>query len=199
MQKICFDISGSDSYLSHMEDYTPPYSAEALLVMMKTRSHRFTLFHHVPVFTVAESDEVSAQIPGFHTRNLFLRDKKGRMFLVTLGHDTPVDLKKLSDFLGVGRFSFGSPTRLWTYLGVRPGSVTPLSILNDTVKQVQLILEKDMMEEQMVNFHPLDNSMTVGMTPQTLLDILEQHDVSPHILDLSQMAPDQDLLEQKEA
>ncbi len=182
-----------------MEEHTPRYSAETLLTMMEAHSHDFTLFHHVPVFTVAEADEVSSQIPGLHTRNLFLRDKKEKMFLVTLSHETPVDLKKLSDFLGVGRFSFGSPERLWTYLGVRPGSVTPLSILNDTNKQVQLILEKHMMDQELVNFHPLENSMTVGMTPRTLLDILEQHGVSSHILDLAPVAPDQEMAEQKEA
>lgn len=122
--------------------YIPLYNCASLLDRLKASGIEFAHYRHDPVFTVEAANDVSDHIPGLHTRNLFLRDKKGRMFLVTLQHDTPVDLKKLSDLLGAGRFSFGSPERLWKFLGVRPGSVTPLSILNDAGKEVQLILEK---------------------------------------------------------
>jgi len=170
--------------------HTPLYNCARLLEKMRECGITFTHHHHVPVFTVEAANDVSDHIPGLHTRNLFLRDKKGRMFLVTLQHQTPVDLKKLSDLLGVGRFSFGSPDRLWKFLGVRPGSVTPLSILNDVGREVQLILEEDMMRGELVNFHPLENDQTIGLTPQGLLDILGHHDIIPRILDLSGVAPD---------
>lgn len=167
-----------------------PFYAQSLLDFMTNLHISYQLYHHEPVFTVEESHKVDGHIPGTHTRNLFLRDKKENMFLVTLRHDTLIDLKKLSDLLGTGRFSFGSPERLWTYLGVKPGSVTPLSILNDTEGHVQLILEKAMMDTEIVNFHPLDNSMTVGMPPSELMTILEKQGIKPQIMDLGPAAPD---------
>lgn len=152
----------------------------------------FTLHHHVPVFTVAEAQAVSGSIPGAHCRNLFLRDKRENMYLLTLRDHTPVDLKKLAVALGVsGRLSFGSPERLWTYLGVKPGAVTPLAILNDRNSQVKLLLEAEMLEEPLVNFHPLDNSMTVGMTPSALLKLLELENIAYVALDLTALAPDE--------
>ncbi len=169
---------------------SPRFYAQNLLDFMENLQVSYQLYTHAPVFTVEESHQIDAEIPGTHTRNLFLRDKRETMFLVTLRHDTMIDLKKLSDLLGVGRFSFGSPERLWTYLGVKPGSVTPLSILNDTGKKVQLILEKGMMDTELVNFHPLDNSMTVGMSPSELMTILEKQGIKPQIMDLSAAAPD---------
>ncbi len=152
----------------------------------------YKLYHHEPVFSVAEADKVAGLMVGAQTRNLFLRDKRETMFLVTLRHDTPVDLKKLADILNAGKFSFGSPERLWTYLGVKPGSVTPLSILNDVDKKVQLVLESGMMAEDIINVHPLDNSMTIGITPNGLMNILEQNNVTPMVLDLSCVAPDRE-------
>jgi Ala-tRNA(Pro) deacylase len=121
---------------------------------------------------------------------MFLKDKKGAMFLVTLRHDTMIDLKKLSDVLEAGRFSFGSPERLWENLGVRPGSVTPFAIVNDTQKAVTLVLEAGMMDEEIVNYHPLVNTMTVGLTPQHLLDYMRSIGVNPRIVDLSAACPD---------
>jgi Ala-tRNA(Pro) deacylase len=171
-------------------DKLHPYNSDNILEYMKNIGIATTLYHHPPVFTVAEAERVDKEIEGAHTRNLFLRDKREKMFLVTLRHDTKVDLKKLSDLLGCGRFSFGSPERLWTYLGVRPGSVTPLSILNDTDRKVQIVLEYGMMNEEKVNFHPLNNAMTVGMTPADLMTILEKENITPIILDLSLVAPD---------
>ncbi|HAJ90550.1 MAG TPA: prolyl-tRNA synthetase associated domain-containing protein [Rhodospirillaceae bacterium] len=168
----------------------PPFYAQNLLDFLTNLQISYRLYTHEPVFTVEEAHKVDKEILGTHTRNMFLRDKKERMFLVTLRHDTPIDLKKLSDLLGVGRFSFGSPERLWTYLGVKPGSVTPLSILNDTGKKVSLVLEKAMMEADLVNFHPLDNSMTIGMTPSELMTILEKQGITPQIIDLSPATPD---------
>lgn len=173
-----------------MSDHVPLYNSETLLCRLREQGHAFSLFHHVPVFTVEEAEQVSADIPGLHTRNLFLRDKKERMFLITLRHDTPIDLKKLSDMLGVERFSFGSPDRLWTCLGVTPGSVTPLSILNDQSGQVQLILEDEMMKGDIINMHPLINSMSISLSPQVLMTILQNHAITARVMDLKEAAPD---------
>jgi Ala-tRNA(Pro) deacylase len=169
----------------------PPYYPQNILNLMDNLQISYQLYTHIPVFTVAEADKVSADIKGAHIKNLFLRDKREQMFLVTLRSTTKLDLKKLSDLLGSGRFSFGSPERLWTYLGVKPGSVTPLAILNDTGKKVTLVLEKGMMEEEIINIHPLDNSMTVGMHPKELMKILENKGISPQIIDLNPARPDE--------
>ena len=168
----------------------PRFTPETLLAYLNETGITHQIHHHPAVFTVAESKFVDADIPGSHTRNHFLKDKKDNMFLVTLLHDTPVDLKKLSDYLNAGRFSFGSPERLWSYLGVTPGSVTPLSILNDVESRVTLILEEGMMAEDVINVHPLINTMTVGIPPSSLMKLLKDFGVMPRILDLSPVAPD---------
>ena len=168
---------------------TPPFDAQKLLDYLEHLHIAFQRYTHPAVFTVAEANHVSNTIPGAHCRNLFLRDKRETMFLVTLRDQTPVDLKKLATVLGAGRLSFGSPERLWTYLGVRPGSVTPLAILNDTDRRVHLILEAGMMTEPIINFHPLENTMTVGMTPSDLMTILEKHAITPQIIDLTPLGP----------
>lgn len=167
-----------------------PTSPESLIASLTALGIPHRVYEHAAVFTVAESQHVDAQIAGCHTRNMFLKDKKGAMFLVTLRHDTMIDLKKLSDVLGAGRFSFGSPERLWENLGVRPGSVTPFAIVNDTRKAVTLVLEAGMMDEEIVNYHPLVNTMTVGLTPQHLLDYMRSIGVTPRIVDLSPACPD---------
>jgi Ala-tRNA(Pro) deacylase len=169
----------------------PPYYPQNMLNLMDNLQISYQLHTHIPVFTVEEADKVNGDIAGAHIKNLFLRDKRENMFLLSVRTTTTLDLKKLSDLLGTGRFSFGSPERLWTYLGVKPGSVTPLAILNDIGKKVALILEKGMMEEDLINIHPLDNSMTVGMRPQELIKILENKGISPQIIDLSSAKPDE--------
>lgn len=169
-----------------------PTSPAALMERLAALDIPFTLYEHKAVFTVEESQEIDGLIPGCHTRNLFIRDKKGTMFLVTLRHDTRVDLNKLSTLLGCGRVSFGSPDRLWTYLGVRPGSVTPFAIVNDVGRDVTLVLEEGMMQEDIVNYHPLVNTMTIGLTPDKLLEFFSKINVVPRIIDLSAAAPDKD-------
>lgn len=169
-----------------------PTSPQALMDHLTSLGIAFTLYEHEAVFTVEQANKIDAMIPGTHTRNLFLKDKKGAMFLVTLRHDTRVDLNKLNVLLGAGRFSFGSPERLWQYLGVRPGSVTPFSIINDKNHDVVTVLEKGMMEQEIVNYHPLLNTMTVSLTPAGLMEFLKSIQVEPRILDLSSACPDED-------
>lgn len=167
-----------------------PTSPDALMRQLQGFGIPYTFYEHEAVFTVEQSNRVDAKIKGCHTRNLFIRDKKERMYLVTLRHDTMIDLNKLSVLLGAGRFSFGSPERLWTYLGVRPGSVTPFAIVNDKTHKVKLILEHGMMQWDIVNFHPLINTMTIGLTPNNLLEFMRRIDVEPQIIDLSAAQPD---------
>ena len=167
-----------------------PTAPESLLERLDSLGISYELHHHEAVFTVEESRKVDAQIPGTHCRNLFLRDKKKKMHLVVLPNDYNVDMKKLQPVIGSDRLSFGSPDRLWTYLGVRPGSVCPFSVINDTEGAVQVILEESMMQAKTVNYHPLLNTMTVSLSPQDLLVFLRDCNHEPKILDLSGARPE---------
>jgi len=115
-----------------------PTSPDNLLNILKKLNISYDLHHHEAVYTVAESQKVDAHIAGTHCRNLFLRDRKKKNFLVVLPIDVDVDIKKLPDILESHRLSFGSNDRLWQYLGVRSGSVCPFCIINDTDQQVKI-------------------------------------------------------------
>lgn len=166
-----------------------PTSPEELLAHLKLLGIKHSFFEHKAVFTVAESEEFEGDIPGTHCRNLFLRDRKKNNFLLCLPNRVRVDIKNLPPLLGSDRLSFGSPERLWEYLGVRPGSVCPFSIINDTGHQVKIFLEKTMMDEAVLNFHPLINTMTVGIAPGDLLRFVESTGHVPVIVDLSAASP----------
>jgi Ala-tRNA(Pro) deacylase len=167
----------------------PLFYPQGLLSLLDNLQVPYQLHHHEPVFTVEQADAVSHHIPGLHVRNLFVRDKRENMALLTLPSDKPLDLKKFSELVGLGRLSFGSPERLWTYLGVKPGSVTPLAILNDVERQVTLYLDKDMVSADILNMHPLDNSMTISLTPKALMTILEKQDITPQIIEITSGLP----------
>lgn len=166
--------------------------AEALLAVLGGLGISYHLYRHQPVFTVAESLDIERDIPGAHCRNLFVRDKKETMFLVVAQNETPIDLKKLSGLLGCGRLSFGSAGRLWEYLGVRPGSVCPFAIINDKDKAVTIVLDKAMMMNDIVNYHPMENHMTIGLTPDDLVKFIRHAGHEPLILDLAPAAPDKE-------
>ncbi len=170
-----------------------PTRPQAVLDRLNDLGVPFTLYHHEAVFTVAESEKLDIDMPGVHCRNLFLRDKKKNNFLVVLQHATDVDIKKLAGVIGSDKLSFGSAERLWEYLGVKPGSVCPYAMINDTGHNVKIFLEKSMMEADIVNYHPLINTMTVGTSPQGLIRFLESCGATPHIVDLTPAAPDKDL------
>lgn len=168
-----------------------PVSATALLALLDELGISYRHYHHPPVFTVAESLEIERDMPGAHCRNLFVRDKKETMFLVVARNETAIDLKKLTNLLDCGRLSFGSADRLWTYLGVRPGSVCPFAIINDREQRVRIVLDHTMMQHEIVNYHPMENHMTIGLSPGDLLTYIRHTGHEPWILDLTPAAPDE--------
>lgn len=172
-----------------IEDTLLPTSAADLLAQLDALAIQYDLHHHAPLFRVCDGAEIEANIPGTHCRNLFLRDKKGVMFLVTAANETAIDLKKLEKLLGCGRLSFGSADRLWTYLGVRPGSVCPFAIVNDKAGDVTIILDADMMASARVNYHPMENDKTIGLAPADLIRFIETTGHRAHIMDLRAAAP----------
>ncbi len=172
------------------EEAPMPTSPGQLMDRLRSLGIDFRLFNHKAVFTVAESQTIEQDIPGVHCRNLFVRDKKENMFLITLKNETKVDMKRLPPVIGSDRLSFGSAERLWQYLGVRPGSVCPFSIVNDTDKKVRMVLDKAMMEADLVSYHPLLNTMTVTLKPKDLVKFVESCGHTPHIVDLSHARPE---------
>ena len=137
---------------------------------------------HPPLFTVEQSRVLRGQIPGGHTKNLFLRDKKYELYLVVALEDADIELKDLHRRLGAsGRFSFGSSNLLREVLGVEPGAVTPFGAINDTQGRVTIVLDTPMMEHETLNYHPLVNTMTTSIKPGDLLKFLRSTGHVPRI------------------
>lgn len=174
---------------ARLADGSPPWTPDRLLARLTSLEIDATTHHHPPVFTVEQARALKGDLPGAHTKNLFLRDKRGSMWLVTALHDRSVDLKVLGPRLGArGRLSFGSEARLMRTLGVRPGSVTPLAVVNDGAGAVTVVLDTGLRDFAIWNAHPLDNAMTTAMAGDDLLRFLEAHDHPPVWIDLGSPA-----------
>ena len=144
---------------------------------------------HPPLFTVADSQSLRGEIPGGHTKNLFLKDKKDNFFLVTVEEDAVVDLKSIHQLIGAAsRVSFGKPEKLMEYLGVIPGSVTVFGAVNDTAHNVQVILDADLMKHDVINGHPLPNEATTSIKRDDLVAFLKSTGHEPRILAVSERA-----------
>lgn len=144
---------------------------------------------HEAVFTVAESRHVKESIPGGHTKNLFLKDKKGRLFLVVALGDAVIDLKRLHEVIGAsGRLSFGSGELLEEVWGVKPGSVTPFGAICDSEGRVTVVLDAAMMRHEILNYHPLENTATTSIRREDLVTFLTATGHAPLILPCSQDA-----------
>ena len=143
---------------------------------------------HAPVFTVDEAKDLRGTLPGAHCKCLFLRDKKGRNILVVCLEDRRLDMKALAGVIGAARLSFGSAERLFDRLGVVPGSVTPFAVINDMGStedgKVGVVLDAAMMAADLVNYHPLDNTMTTALSPADLLRFLESTGHIPQVAEL---------------
>jgi Ala-tRNA(Pro) deacylase len=137
---------------------------------------------HPPVFTVEQAGLLRGQVPGGHTKNLFLRDKKHALYLVVALEDAEIDLKGLHRTLDAsGRFSFGSADLLLEVWGVVPGAVTPFGAINDTGARVTVVLDTAMMEYETLNYHPLVNTMTTSIARSDLVKFLESTGHVPRI------------------
>ena len=148
-----------------------------------------TTVEHAPVFTVAESRSLRGVIPGAHSKNLFLVDKKGALFLVTAAEDAAIDLKHLHNRIGAsGRLSFGKPELLLAVLGVPPGAVTPFAAINDAAGKVTVVLDAALVGAGNVNAHPLVNSATTTLAARDLVAFLRSTGHEPKILEIAEAA-----------
>jgi Ala-tRNA(Pro) deacylase len=141
---------------------------------------------HPALFTVEQSRALRGQIAGGHTKNLFLRDKRGEFYLVVALEDAVIALKSLHHRLGAGRFSFGAPDAMREHLGVEPGSVTPFAAMNDTAGRVTVVLDHAMLAHEVLNFHPLVNTMTTSIPRAGLLKFLAATGHEPRVESLSE-------------
>ncbi len=144
---------------------------------------------HAAVFTVEESEELEGTLPGGHTKNLFLKDSRGALFLVVAESRTPVDLKALARRIGAGRFSFGRAELLMQALGVTPGSVTAFAVMNDTEARVSVVIDARLMRHPTINCHPLTNTATTNVARDDLLRFIRATGHEPRIADLDGERP----------
>ena len=133
----------------------------------------YTNHEHPAVFTVEEADRQHEGIEGVHSKNLFFKDKKKKLFLVVTLSDKAIRIKEVAKKIGAKSMSFGKPDLLDQILGVIPGAVTPFAVINDEQHQVKVILDKEMMENELLNFHPLVNTATTTITSKNLVKFLE--------------------------
>lgn len=161
-----------------------PLTPDQLFARLDALGIPHRTYTHPPVFTVAESAALRGRLPGGHCKSLFLKDRKGGLWLVVVLEERRIDLKLLADRLGAPRFSFGSPELLQEVLGVTPGSVTPFALANDTARRVAIVLDEGMLEHDPLNYHPLVNDRTTAIAPANLLRFIEACGHRPLIIDL---------------
>jgi Ala-tRNA(Pro) deacylase len=167
-----------------------PTSPEDLLDYLSSLSIAVETVDHPALHTVEDSRALRGDIPGGHTKNLFVKDKKGQLFLLVLGEEAIVDLKRVHEKIGAqGRVSFGSAELLEDVWGVRPGAVTPFGAINDQAGKVRVVLDEAMMRHQRLNFHPLVNTRTTGLASTDLIKFLRATGHEPLVVALGQDGP----------
>lgn len=174
---------------------TEPHPREAALYdLLKTQDISHETREHPAVFTVEDGKEIKAALPGGHTKNLFLKDKAGQFVLICALGKTSVRLNKLHKVLGTKRLSFGPEDALFEHLGVRPGSVTLFSVINDTDQQVRLILDKALFGPEQVWFHPMRNTASTAIARDDILRFCEAARHTPTIIDFANLEENPDAL-----
>jgi Ala-tRNA(Pro) deacylase len=160
---------------------------DGLLAFLDARGVGHSTLDHPAVFRVGESEWVKESLPGAHTKNLFLKDSKARLWLISAEQSTHIDLKRLPATIGSGRLSFGPAELMATTLGVTPGSVTAFGLINDAARRVRFVLDKALIDAELVNFHPLINTATTTISRSGLRTFLQALDITPMIVDFARL------------
>jgi Ala-tRNA(Pro) deacylase len=150
----------------------------------------YDVHEHPPVFTVEESSRHTRHIKGAHTKNLFLKDKGGQFWLLTVPDDARVDLKSLPKAIGCGRVSFGKAEDMERLLGISPGSVTALAAINDVSCAVRVVLDTKLADAEIVNCHPLRNNATLSLAAKDLVCALAHWQHPPTIAAIPLLEPE---------
>lgn len=161
---------------------------DELLAFLAAHGVAQTTYEHPAVFTVGESGAIKQEIPGAHTKNLFLKDAKAQLWLVSAEGHAQIDLKRLHLVIGSARLSFGSAELMAETLGVAPGSVTAFGLVNDTGRRVRFVLDRTLAEAEQVNFHPMTNTATTTVSREGFRAFLAALDIEPLVVDFAAMA-----------
>ena len=159
-----------------------------LIALLDSLGVEHVTHDHPAVFRVGEGEDVKAAIPGAHTKNLFLKDAKGQLWLISAADSAVIDLKRLHPVIGSARLSFGSAELMAATLGVTPGSVTAFALINDRDHRVRFVLDRTLFEAARVNFHPLTNTATTGLGQADFRRFLAAVGVDPLVVDFAAMA-----------
>ena len=160
---------------------------QQLLAYLDELGVAHTTIDHPPVYTVDEAKRLRGTLPGANCKSLFLKNKKGQLWLVVVSEDQRVELARLADSLGSKRLSFASPRRLMEHLGVIPGAVSPLAVVNDTTGEVAVVVASDVLGHERLNFHPLVNYQTTAISAEGFLRFLEKTGHDPTVLQPEQL------------
>jgi Ala-tRNA(Pro) deacylase len=160
-----------------------PATPEQLFSFFDSLGIAHETVNHPPFFTVEDGEGWWDKIPGLHCKNLFLKDKKDRVWLVVMPGDVRADIKRIAKNIGAANPSFGKPELLMEVLGLTPGSVTPFGLINDTQKRVTVVLDRGMLESERVNYHPLHNAASTAIKSADLVKFIRALDYDPIIVD----------------
>lgn len=160
---------------------------DELIKILNDKGFEYSIKEHAPLFTVEDSKELRGQIEGAHSKNLFLKDAKANFFLISIEESASIDLKKTMQQIQSKKLSFAKPDYLKDILGIKPGSVSPFALLNDTKKQVKFYLDRSFLDSERINFHPLINTATINISPQNLIELIEKYHNPVNYIDLEKL------------
>jgi Ala-tRNA(Pro) deacylase len=169
--------------MSDTPDEDRPQDEAALLARLEALGIDWAYHAHPPLFTVEDSRALRGDLPGLHVKNMFLKEKKGGLWLVTCREDRRIRIRDLEREIGARNTSFGKPELLREALGVSPGAVTPFAAINDAEGRVRVVLDRAVLAAEIVNAHPLHNEATIAVSPQGLVRFLEDTGHTPLTVD----------------
>ncbi len=156
-----------------------------LFELLSVKNIDYQIHDHKPLFTVQDSENLRGSIKGAHTKNLFLKNKKNKFFLFSCDEKAKVDLKKFSKSIDAKNLSFANEHYLKQYLGIKPGSVSPYSLLNDKNNVVDFYLDEKLYDSEIINYHPLINTTTISVKTSKLIDFILENNKKINIFSLS--------------
>ena len=157
------------------------YNSLELIELLKKGKYVIKVHQHKALFTVEDSKKLRGKIDGAHSKNLFLKNKKNKFFLLTCEETDNINLKKISKTLELGNISFAKEQYLDEHLKIKPGSVSPFALLNDEGEHVDFYLEQTLYESKFVNFHPLINTLTITIETKRFVEFMIENDKKIHI------------------
>ena len=155
--------------------------SKVFIKLLSDKGYDYDIHEHNALFTVDDSNKLRGQIKGSHSKNLFLKNKKNKFFLISCEEFTHINLKKISKSLGLGNISFAKEEYLINLLSIKPGSVTPFALLNDTENKIDFYLDEKLYNSEFVNFHPLINTATITMRCSTFIKFMIENNKKIHI------------------